>query len=126
MDHALIADGWLHWFRRIGVAVLLATWFVTLLYASAQLLTLYRLQQEQQKLDSEMMALQAEHDAAMKEYSARLEYLERVLFGDVAPRVDKNSRGPVALEQRLTTADKELRDRIQALERWRLRMEEAR
>jgi hypothetical protein len=64
-------------------------------------------------------------EAALKQTEARLDRMERILFGDVIAQLEKKTPPPAWIELWQKNRDKELRDRIIALERrvWQLQQE---
>lgn len=61
-----------------------------------------------------------QHTTAVADFDSRLDALERTIFGDVIPNVDK-VKAPLRLEQLHFQNERELRQRVEQLERWRLK-----
>ncbi len=112
--------------RRAGLIVLaaigVAAILLTLAFIASRLHGTYALEAKLSRLEA------AHHDLALTcgtsrgEVNRRLDAIERVLFGDVVPKVDQVPAPPsLRLETSILNNQREFRARIEALERWRLR-----
>lgn len=106
------------WARKALVAVVAATLMLSLVYVALRVRVIQGMQRDLAENRVVHNQLQAEHNAQMAEIKARLDALERVLFGDVLAELSKiPAVGPSRIELWQQNRDKELRDRILSAER---------
>jgi len=102
----------------IGVNVVMGTYIAVSLYAIQQ----WRV--EIAGLQSEIRGLRETDVEIKRAASIRLDVIEHTLFGDVLVKLDtKATAAPNRVETWQLNRDKELRNRLQRLEEWRLKME---
>jgi ABC-type dipeptide/oligopeptide/nickel transport system permease component len=73
-------------------------------------------------LEQQVLTLERQHEVTLKAYDAQLSEIETVLFGTIEPKVQENAvniqqRLPARVELWQKNRDKELRNRIERLER---------
>jgi hypothetical protein len=96
-------------------------------YFGLRLRVTYNLSAEFAQLQAEHRDMMALSNQRLQELRARLDEMERVLFGDVLAKIEKTQKTatpklPIPdVWQR--NRDRELRDRLDALEKWRLQQE---
>ena len=115
------------WAWRIAMALLVGAILIGGTFVALKLHALYRVQ-----LD--MSALMADHTKLREDltrqdalYSDRFDSLERVLFGDVVVKLMEKEAKPVQapprLQQWMVNRDKDLRERLERIERRLLQIE---
>lgn len=116
-------DTWIVWFKRVGFA--LGVSFVTLffVYCYLRVRTVYENQLAVAVLRADVRELEERHSAQIKELEHRADELEKVLYGDVVAKLAKQPPGPTRIEIWQRNRDKELRERLIAIERWRMTIE---
>ena len=113
-------DTWPWWINRIIVASVIGFVLVVTVYNWVRIGTIYKNSQEIVKVQSDLTAIRMEHDTAIRDATARLDTIEKTLFGEVVTKLEK-----VPLTERVArqiqiiqeAKDKELRERIARLER---------
>jgi hypothetical protein len=109
--------------RSFAVAVIIGV----ITYFALRLRVTYEMQTEIDRLRIERAELVKRNAIAHDEMMNRLDELERVLFGDVLAKVDKNaaaiSKLPTAWQRQ---RDLEFRKRLDALEQWRMQRDKDR
>jgi hypothetical protein len=104
--------------KASGFVIVLA---VTVTYAAVTRITVYRntieIELIKSRLDGEVVTRGVKDDGI----NERITALEKTVY--VAPGPKEALRRPAALEQWMVNAANELRQRIMALERWRLQQE---
>jgi hypothetical protein len=102
----------------VGAQLIGGTFIVTRLRAT------YKMQTELQILKSQHEEVVKQNEAIKTDTAIRLDELERFLFGDVVEKLQKAESKPVIapaqLQRWMVNRDKDLRDRLDRLERWRL------
>lgn len=119
--------GWWLWTCRAGVALAGTVFVLALVY-------MYALTQEHRVLTAnldralaQLRELQKSNDSIDVITASRMDYVERVLFGEVVAKLDaqRSARNTARVELWQKTRDKELRDRIMYLEQRLFRVETA-
>jgi anti-sigma factor ChrR (cupin superfamily) len=99
-------------------------------YIGLRLRVTYTLNARVERLMAEQSALMQQNDQFHDQISARLDELERLMFGEVLAKIDTSAPGTprttasVQLWQK--NRDAELRKRLAALEQWRAKVDEQR
>lgn len=115
------------WTCRAGVALAGTVFVLALVY-------MYALTQEHRVLTAnldralaQLRELQKSNDSIDVITASRMDYVERVLFGEVVAKLDaqRSARNTARVELWQKTRDKELRDRIMYLEQRLFRVETA-
>ena len=104
----------------VGLSTVLM-WFV---FVSVRVRQVYAFESKVSELQSANRELLLNCTAHTLEEAERINNLERVLFGDVVPKVEKPPAALPAtrIEALMLRNERELRQRVEALERWRLKM----
>lgn len=115
--------------RRIGLRVFVALGasliVATAIFVAFRLKETYALERQLAQVESTHRDLVLKCAATQTEITQRFDTIERVLFGDVLPKVDAATAAKppaMRLEAMMLRNEKELRARVEALERWRLKM----
>ncbi len=127
-DHHLLRDPrsrhddpWRPWILRSTLALAVCVVVVLAVFFTVQIRFVSQNYSSVAKLQSDVANMQQQHAAQLETLNARVDQLERVLFGDVVAKIEKSPLRPNAVELWQRNRDKELRDRIRQLELWRLR-----
>ena len=118
------------WSRRHVVLVALASIGIsavvlTLVFVAARIQKTDMLEAKVAQLETLNNDMMLKCTGVHDDFGARLDLVEQVLFGDIKPKVDRTATGklPVSrIEATVISNERELRRRVEALERWRLRM----
>ena len=103
---------------RIVFVLTIGLTILTLTFIALRLRVTYVLQRQLDAYEAAQIGGHREIDVRLESLTKRLDDIERVLFGDVVPSIAaKTPPRPVVQPWK---AEKELRERIEALERWRL------
>lgn len=118
------SESWRQYLVRGAVAVAVAALLMLGLYAAVRIHTIARLQTEMAQLTSHVADTDAQHDAMMVQAAARLDDLERFVFGDVVAKLQEPAptpapAGPSRVQLWQRNRDQELRTRLKAIEDWR-------
>lgn len=109
------------WVRMVLVGCLTAVLLGAVTYVLVRLRVTYRLQSDLSLINAEIRDLHKQLEFYDRNCDVRLSELEREVLGQVTPQPPKLGRtGPSRIELWQRNRDQELRDRIRALERWRL------
>lgn len=114
-----VSDTWFLWLRRGLAGLAIAFVLLGTTYMLARIRIVQRNSTELVALSAHLEALRMANDANLRDINNRLDEIERVLFGDVVEKLEKRPPGPNRIELWQQNRDKELRDRILRLERWR-------
>lgn len=111
---------------RLGVVLLVASGLMAASLLAFRVRVTYALEAKVAQVESTHRELLLQCTSKQTEIAQRLDTLERVLFGDVLPKVNQPRIPPPTsrIESMMLRNEKELRARVEALERWRLRMVE--
>lgn len=124
-----MAVEWLHWKRNVAIGVAVAIIAGICFYAILRFRVTYQLESDNAKLSSQITELAARQEALHKSVNERLDLLEAFLYGSIVPSLQDESRAKTQETRRSNlpaiwqkNRDRELRERIQQLEQWRLEM----
>jgi cell division protein FtsB len=135
-DNAVSTNNFSRWLgsrellRMAAVAMAFALCVGYAAYVGFRLQVTYSVQATVDKLVADRAELIAENERFHSGISARLDELERLMFGEVLAKIDAPAPGKprttasVQLWQK--NRDAELRKRIEALEQWRAKVDEQR
>jgi hypothetical protein len=114
-------------FPLVVLALLCAALVAFVAYTTFRLRVTYAVQTEVATMRAERRNIVAENDREHDALVARLDELERVLFGEVLGKITdqlKQAKPPItAVQVWQRNRDRELRDRLARLEQWRLELE---
>jgi len=113
-----------HTATLIGGGLSVGALLIALTFAVIRLRDTYVLETRVNQLDGTVQNVLLQRTVILADLDARLDLLERAMFGDIIPKMDRKAttQPESRLEALLLQNDKELRERIQRLERWRLGM----
>jgi len=117
---------WWHGFALIVAALGVGVVLIALAFLVLRAQATYTLESRIGQVETTCADHQLKYKAKADELDARLHFLERTLFGDVIPKVDKNSnsRGVPRMEELHFQNERELRARVERVERRLLRLED--
>ena len=105
---------------RIVFVLTIGLTILTLVFIALRLRVTYVLQQQLDAYEAAQVSGHTELDARIESLTKRLDDIERVLFGDVVPSIAaKTPPAPRPIAQPWRS-EKEIRERLEALERWRM------
>lgn len=114
---------WWHGLALIVAALGVGAVLITMIFLILRAQTTYALESRFIQLESACRDQHAQQAAAIADMDNRLDLLERTIFGDVIPKIDKSKGATVPmLEELHFRNERELRQRVERLERWRLAM----
>ena len=105
---------------RIVFVLTIGLTILTLVFIALRLRVTYVLQQQLDAYEAAQASGHADLDARLESLTKRLDDIERVLFGDVVPSIAAKTPTPPRPVAQPWRAEKEIRERLEALERWRL------
>lgn len=114
-----------HWIviRRVAASMAIALAASMVTYNSFRINAVSRLSQQVVILQDEVKQQDRINAQRIEDLSARLDEIERILFGEVLAKLEKVPKTPSGIALWQKTRDQELRERISRLERWRLEHE---
>lgn len=114
--------------RFTGSIVLVFTVVTLMAYVGLRLYVGYGVEARERANAQQIEILHNRLESIDRDHTARYNELEAVLFGNIQPKVDQRQAQPAKPRQTRIeiwqlNRDKELRERIRQLERWRYEME---
>lgn len=110
--------------RIVLAGITLAVVVMVVLFIGVRMRETYAIEMKVNSLEAAERELAVTCAAVQGDIGQRLDTLERVLFGDVLPKVDRaTAERPPALraDALMLRNERDLRARVEALERWRLK-----
>lgn len=114
----------IQWLYRTAVGMTMGLLLVSIVYTTIRINNLSRLGQELSRVQGEIDIIRMRHESMISDANSRLDSIERVLYGDVVAKLQKVPQA-TRLEVWQQNREKELRERINQLERWRNRHDAA-
>jgi septal ring factor EnvC (AmiA/AmiB activator) len=110
--------------RHLAVALLLGCAFIAGVFSVLKVQEIERMQRDLIAIHASLREQQQQSRTLLEQTGLRLDQIERSLFGDVVAKLEKQTKPPPSwVELWQKNRDKELRDRIAAIERRLLRLE---
>jgi outer membrane murein-binding lipoprotein Lpp len=117
-DDSATNPSWRRWLQRSLVALAVSLFAVLVVISLARIQSIVQLSVDVGRLQAKTERLESEHERMVSMTNARLDALERTVFGEIVTRSDAKEvvDAQAVLQRRL----REQEARLSALERWRL------